>query len=70
MGVVFNGQRVSVLQDEKVWEKCCKTVTILMTAELYTFKVVKMATFMLWVFLPQLKVKENITISTIVVFHF
>lgn len=51
---MFQGDRVSVWNDEKVLEtkgaNGFTTLNVLKAAELYTQKMVKMATFMLWLF--------------------
>lgn len=45
--MLFNGYRVSVLQDEKVLEMFHNNVNILNMAELYTLQTVNMVNFML-----------------------
>lgn len=56
-GVVFNEYKITVLQDEKVWEIGCTAMWICLTK-------IKIANFMLWWnknILPQLTKQQNRT---------
>ena len=54
MELLFNGDRVSVMQDEKVLQICCTTVN---STVLYTYKLVKRVDLMC--FLPNTKIKNK-----------
>lgn len=57
--LVFNGYRVSVLQEEKALEICDTTMWLYLTPLNYTLKMVKMAHLMLCVFYRNKKYKIN-----------
>ena len=56
--LLFNEYRVSVLQDEKRSRDCLHNSVTILTLNC-TLKMVKVVNFMLYGFLPQLKVKKK-----------